>query len=99
MVYFANNVQLPFDPSGRSSPDKAPWVLVGGSYSGALAAWTEITAPGTFWAYHASSASIQAIEDFICFVLLKAWSISDRYSGNTSNQFNKACRRTAARTS
>jgi pimeloyl-ACP methyl ester carboxylesterase len=64
MTYFANTVELPFDKSGNSNADKAPWVLVGGSYSGALAAWTATTAPGTFWAYHASSAPVEAIEDY-----------------------------------
>jgi hypothetical protein len=73
MTYFANNVVLPFDPSGNSNAAKAPWVLVGGSYSGALAAWTEITAPGTFWAYHASSAPVQAIANYVstaCFNII-----------------------------
>ncbi|KUJ11410.1 uncharacterized protein LY89DRAFT_624714 [Mollisia scopiformis] len=64
MTNFANNVQLPFDKSGNSNAAKAPWVLVGGSYSGALSAWTATTAPGTFWAYHASSAPVEAIEDY-----------------------------------
>lgn len=61
LIYFANNVQLPFDLKGLSSPSKAPWVLTGCSYPGALAAWTQAKAPGTFWAYHASSAPVQAI--------------------------------------
>lgn len=39
--------------------------MSGGSYSGALAAWTESTAPGTFWAYHASSAPVEAIYDYV----------------------------------
>ncbi|KAE8443392.1 hypothetical protein EG329_001951 [Mollisiaceae sp. DMI_Dod_QoI] len=64
MTYFAKNVKLPFDTTGGSNADKAPWVLVGGSYSGALSAWTATTAPGTFWAYHASSAPVEAIEDY-----------------------------------
>ncbi|KAJ9136619.1 putative serine protease EDA2 [Pleurostoma richardsiae] len=64
VVYFAQNVKLPFDSNGTSSPSKAPWVMSGGSYSGALAAWTENKAPGTFWAYHASSAAQNAIGDF-----------------------------------
>lgn len=38
--------------------------MTGGSYSGALAAWTEKLSPGTFWAYHASSAPVQAIHDY-----------------------------------
>lgn len=64
MTNFAKTVSLPFDTTGRTNAPKAPWVLVGGSYSGSLAAWTEITAPGTFWAYHASSAPVQAIENY-----------------------------------
>lgn len=38
--------------------------MIGGSYPGALAAWTSVIAPGTFAAYHASSAVVEAIEDF-----------------------------------
>jgi hypothetical protein len=64
MVNFAKNVVLPFDSSGNSGPDKAPWVIAGGSYSGALVTWIEAVAPGTFWAYHASSAPVQAIQNF-----------------------------------
>jgi hypothetical protein len=61
---FAKNAILPFDINGSSTADKAPWVMMGGSYSGALSAWTESTAPGTFWAYHASSAPVEAISDY-----------------------------------
>ncbi|GJN73935.1 hypothetical protein Purlil1_7177 [Purpureocillium lilacinum] len=61
LIYFAKNVQLPFDKDGGSRPDKAPWVLSGCSYPGALAAWTNVLAPGTFWAYHASSAVVEDI--------------------------------------
>ncbi|KAI9742271.1 MAG: hypothetical protein M1818_004171 [Claussenomyces sp. TS43310] len=64
LTYFAKTVKFPFDSSGQSNADKAPWVLSGGSYSGALAAWTESTLPGTFWAYHASSAPVEAIFDY-----------------------------------
>ncbi|KAJ5235467.1 uncharacterized protein N7469_004635 [Penicillium citrinum] len=64
LTYFANNVKLPFDTNSSSNAQHAPWVLSGGSYSGALSAWTESTSPGTFWAYHASSAPVQAIYDF-----------------------------------
>ncbi|KAH8690492.1 putative serine peptidase [Talaromyces proteolyticus] len=63
-VNFAKNVQLPFDNTTGSSPDNAPWILVGGSYSGAQAGWTAATLPGTFWAYHASSAPVEAIWDY-----------------------------------
>ncbi|KJK61557.1 Serine carboxypeptidase S28 [Aspergillus parasiticus SU-1] len=64
LTHFAETVQLEFDTSNSSNAPKAPWVLVGGSYSGALAAWTAAVAPETFWAYHATSAPVQAIDDF-----------------------------------
>jgi len=70
MVVFAKNVVLPFDDSGFSNAQNSPWVFVGGSYSGALAAWTQVTAPGTFWAYHASSAPVQSVEDYVGTVLV-----------------------------
>lgn len=63
-VYFSKTVDLPFDTDHKTNSDKAPWVMSGGSYSGALAAWTESTSPGTFWAYHASSAPVEAIDDY-----------------------------------
>ncbi|QSZ37115.1 hypothetical protein DSL72_009208 [Monilinia vaccinii-corymbosi] len=63
-VYFAKTVDLPFDTNHSSNAATAPWIFSGGSYSGALSAWTEATSPGTFWAYHSSSAPVQAIDDF-----------------------------------
>ena len=41
----------------------------GGSYSGALSAWLASVVPGTFWAYHASSAPVQAISDYWSYFL------------------------------
>ncbi|MCJ1433440.1 hypothetical protein MMC27_002800 [Xylographa pallens] len=64
LTHFASTIQLPFDLKNTSQAANAPWVLSGGSYSGALSAWTESTAPGTFWAYHASSAPVEAIYDY-----------------------------------
>ncbi|EHA50296.1 hypothetical protein MCOR27_005879 [Pyricularia oryzae] len=61
---FARQVKLPFDTSGATNAPNAPWVFVGGSYPGALAGWVESVAPGTFWAYHASSAVVQDIGDY-----------------------------------
>ncbi|KAL1973854.1 hypothetical protein VTN31DRAFT_5414 [Thermomyces dupontii] len=63
-IYFAKNVKLPFDPTGGSNADASPWIMVGGSYGGALAGWTAATSPGTYWAYHASSAPVEAIWDY-----------------------------------
>ncbi|KAF7596990.1 hypothetical protein BBP40_011356 [Aspergillus hancockii] len=64
LTYFAETVHLEFDTSNSSNARHAPWILVGGSYSGALAAWTDAVAPGTFYAYHATSAPVEAIYDF-----------------------------------
>ncbi|KAG9242909.1 serine carboxypeptidase S28-domain-containing protein [Calycina marina] len=63
-TYFAQTVDFAFDTDHSSNAANAPWVFSGGSYSGALAAWTESVYPGVFWAYHASSAPVEAIEDF-----------------------------------
>ncbi|KAH8681442.1 peptidase S28 [Xylariales sp. PMI_506] len=64
MTNFALNVDLEFCDDGPCTPDAVPWVLVGGSYSGALAAWVSQLEPGVFHAYHASSAVVEAIHDF-----------------------------------
>ena len=62
---FANNVHLPFVQNGtKSNAADVPWVLIGLSYAGNVAAWTASVQPGTFWAYHASSAPVQAILDY-----------------------------------
>ncbi|KJX92277.1 serine peptidase like protein [Zymoseptoria brevis] len=63
VTYFANNVKLPWTNSSSTARD-VPWVLVGASYSGSLTSWTANISPGVFWAYWASSAAVQAIEDF-----------------------------------
>ena len=41
-----------------------PWILSGCSYAGLLTAFIQALAPGTFWAYHTSSAPVQFIYDF-----------------------------------
>ncbi|TDL29922.1 hypothetical protein BD410DRAFT_759045 [Rickenella mellea] len=64
LEYFAKNVKLPMPGGDQVTPDKAPWVLVGGSYSGALTSWTMVNKPGLFWAGYASSAVVEAITDF-----------------------------------
>lgn len=64
LVYFANNVKLPFDKHGKSKPSEAPWILTGCSYSGALSAWTHALAPGTFWAHQCGSAVVEAVSSF-----------------------------------
>lgn len=100
-VNVAKTVDLPFDTNHSSNADKAPWVMSGGSYSGALAAWTESTSPGTFWAYHASSAPVEAIYDYVSstFIITTLSALTPISSGNTLHQFKKAWPRTAAKIS
>lgn len=66
LIYFAKNVVFPFDKTNgtATNPKQAPWLLSGCSYSGALSAWTQGLAPGTFWAYEAGSAVVQTLEQF-----------------------------------
>ncbi|KAI0095404.1 peptidase S28 [Daldinia grandis] len=63
-VRFARTVKLPFDADGTSNTSNIPWIWSGGSYSGALGAWIESLAPGTFWATHSSSGPVEAIFDY-----------------------------------
>jgi hypothetical protein len=69
MTYFAKKVQLPFARHVASNAADVPWVTMGGSYSGALSAWIEAVDPGVLWAYHASSAPVQAISDYWAYFL------------------------------
>ncbi|KAI0644791.1 peptidase S28 [Trametes meyenii] len=64
LVYFAQNVHLPMPSGDQVAPGKAPWILIGGSYSGALTSYTMSSNPGVFHAGYASSAVVQAIVDF-----------------------------------
>ncbi|KAK4162907.1 peptidase S28 [Cladorrhinum sp. PSN259] len=64
ITHLANNLVLPFDKTNGSHPSNAPWVYMGGSYPGAIAAWLAVREPGTFWAYYSSSGVVQAVTDF-----------------------------------
>ncbi|KAH6914760.1 serine carboxypeptidase S28-domain-containing protein [Coprinopsis sp. MPI-PUGE-AT-0042] len=64
LEYFAQNVELPMRDGDKVSPDKAPWILVGGSYAGALVSWTMVNKPGVFFAGYSSSGTVQAILDY-----------------------------------
>ncbi|KAJ6616277.1 peptidase S28 [Mycena sp. CBHHK59/15] len=64
LEYFANNVVLPMPNGDKLKPDTTPWILVGGSYSGALTSWTMVNKPGLFAVGYASSAVVEAILDF-----------------------------------
>ncbi|KAI0332897.1 peptidase S28 [Cubamyces sp. BRFM 1775] len=62
--YFVKNVQLPMPGGDQLGPDKAPWILFGGSYPGALTSYTMYNKPGLFAAGYASSAVVEATSDF-----------------------------------
>ncbi|KAF9480682.1 hypothetical protein BDN70DRAFT_856398 [Pholiota conissans] len=64
LEYFARNVNLPMPGGDAVTPDKTPWVLVGGSYAGALTSWTMVNKPSLFAAGYASSAVVQATLNF-----------------------------------
>ncbi len=39
LEYFAKNVKLPMPGGDKVTPDKAPWIMIGGSYPGALVSY------------------------------------------------------------
>lgn len=43
LEYFAKTATLPMPGGGAVKPNQVPWVLVGGSYSGALTSWTMVS--------------------------------------------------------
>ncbi|KAG1734459.1 peptidase S28 [Suillus paluster] len=67
LVYFATTADLPMPGGDAVKPGQAPWVLVGGSYSGALTSWTMVNKPGIFWAGYASSAVVETITDYYAY--------------------------------
>jgi dipeptidyl aminopeptidase/acylaminoacyl peptidase len=64
LEYFTKNVVLPMPNGGKLTPATTPWILVGGSYSGALTSYTLVAKPGLFAAGYASSAVVETILDF-----------------------------------
>ncbi|OJA10855.1 hypothetical protein AZE42_13461 [Rhizopogon vesiculosus] len=42
LVYFTTNADLPMPGGDAVKPGQAPWILIGGSYSGALTSWTMV---------------------------------------------------------
>ncbi|CAK7228507.1 hypothetical protein SCUCBS95973_006904 [Sporothrix curviconia] len=69
ITYFAKNVSFDLGSNLGTSDnsDNAPWVLVGGSYPGALTAWINQKEPGVFYAYHSSSGVVETITDFYTY--------------------------------
>ncbi|KAH8812182.1 serine carboxypeptidase [Xylogone sp. PMI_703] len=83
--HFALTAKLPFDTTGTTNAAKAPWVLVGGSYSGALAAWTEaITKPSVMWAYYAGSAVVETIGNYWSYFLPESEHMTKNCSSDIS---------------
>ncbi|KAJ7056562.1 peptidase S28 [Mycena amicta] len=67
---FALNVELPFTNGTKAMPPpETAWILNGGSYPGALAAYAKQTFPDLFYASYASSAPVQAISNFYGYFL------------------------------
>ncbi|KAG2346899.1 hypothetical protein BDR05DRAFT_928527 [Suillus weaverae] len=64
LVYFATTADLPMSGGDAVKPGQAPWILIGGSYSGALTSYTMVNKPGIFWAGYLSSATVQTITDY-----------------------------------
>ncbi|KAK0734689.1 serine carboxypeptidase S28-domain-containing protein [Lasiosphaeria miniovina] len=60
VVNFARTIVFPFDLNQSSVATKAPWVYWGASYSATLGSWIEHFHPGAFFAFHLSSATVEA---------------------------------------
>lgn len=65
IVRFAQSVEMPIEnPQKDYSPDESPWVAIGCSYPGTLAAMLQRYHPGTFAAYYASSAPLHTFDNY-----------------------------------
>ncbi|KAI6044406.1 peptidase S28 [Pisolithus marmoratus] len=64
LVYFAQQANLPIPGGDNVKPDTTPWILVGGSYAGALTAWTMVNRPGIFYAGYSSSGVVEVMTDY-----------------------------------
>ncbi|KAJ8495909.1 hypothetical protein ONZ45_g12654 [Pleurotus djamor] len=52
-------------PGGdKVGPGKAPWIMIGGSYPGALTAYAMVAKPDLFFAGYSSSGVVETIEDY-----------------------------------
>ncbi|KAG6330296.1 hypothetical protein ID866_8793 [Astraeus odoratus] len=63
-VFFAQQATLPMPGGDNVKPDTTPWILIGGSYAGALTAWTMTNQPNIFYAGYSSSGVVEAITDY-----------------------------------
>jgi len=64
LEYFAYNVKLPMPGGDHVTPAEAPWILIGGSYAGALTSFTKVNKPDVFWAAWASSGVVESIVNY-----------------------------------
>lgn len=62
--YFARNVQIPGLEAHNVTAPNAPWIIYGGSYAGAFAAFTRKLYPDTYWGAISSSGVTAAIQDY-----------------------------------
>ena len=62
--YFARNVKFPGLEDLNLTAPATPYIIYGGSYAGAFAAFARKVYPETFWGAIASSAVTEAIEDY-----------------------------------
>ncbi|KAG1743020.1 peptidase S28 [Suillus lakei] len=64
LVFFATTADLPMPGGDDVKPGQAPWIMIGGSYSGALTSYTMVNKPGIFWAGYLSSATVETITNY-----------------------------------
>lgn len=63
-AYFAKNVQFPgFEDADLTAPN-TPWIIYGGSYAGAFAAFSRKLYPDAFWGAISSSGVTEAVYDY-----------------------------------
>lgn len=63
-AYFAKNVKFPgFEKVDLTAPN-TPWIIYGGSYAGAFAAFTRKLYPDAFWGAISSSGVTKAVYDY-----------------------------------
>ncbi|KYK60824.1 extracelular serine carboxypeptidase [Drechmeria coniospora] len=64
IAYFATHVDLPgLENYNLTAPD-TPWIIYGGSYGGALAAFARKVYPDVIWGAISSSGVLAAVDDF-----------------------------------
>ncbi|SMQ45010.1 unnamed protein product [Zymoseptoria tritici ST99CH_3D7] len=67
-IRFAKSVQLHF--SNVTGLGDVPWIATGESYGGGLVTWLAQLHPDTFWAYYASSATVEVVPDNFGFYVI-----------------------------